>query len=367
MEGFFLFVSVFLVSIISHGSSFLHVLPYHHQSRTRTIRTFRLFLHVKPPSPDETPGNVMIFGNGNVGKAVLSCIESGVALRSNNTIYCTFTKSPPPDKIAGVEYIQFNQTTNVLQRCSHVLITIPPIMKDDNYNFTDPILDNPRIFSSIPKNAWIGYVSTTGVYGNHNGEWVNESSLTLCKPGTKARAYLDIERRWHAFQNTSTIFRCGGLYGENVSALHTVRKGRGGDWSRQLGNGNMNENGKEEGVTSRIHLVDVGRAIVAGMKQSQSMNGVFNLADSLPAARSEVMHYAYNLLLDSNVTPEKHDANVQGSERRRRRGKDRKRVSNQKMLHLLEKDYGGKLLFPSYRAGLQHVLSKNLCEWKSTG
>lgn len=267
-------------------------------------------------------------------------------------------------------------------------------MKDDNFNYTDAILDHHpgkrsrRILDSISDGAWVGYVSTTGVYGNHDGEWVDETSDTLCQPGTKAMAYLDIERRWAEMRHiNTTIFRCGGLYGENFSALHTVRNGNGrsvgsvigggggggGDFpTRTKGRRNQlpgKEGGKEVQI-SRVHLMDVAQAIVAAMMQSQLINGVVNLADSLPAPRSEVMQYAYKLLLDSNIAllERFENANAQtgnglGPERRRRRSKDKKKVSNQKMIRLLEKDFGGKLLFPSYREGLQHVLSQNFDGW----
>ena len=301
-------------------------------------------------------------------------------------------------------------------------------MKDNNYNYTDPILDNPTLFNSIIHQhenenenacgAWIGYVSTTGVYGNHDGNWVNESSATLCEEGTKARAYLDIERRWmelelqNEYRNVS-IFRCAGLYGDRFSALHTVRKkgvvsGSGSasaSASASASGSELSNSGNgQEALTSRVHLIDVGRAIVAGMglkregELESSSKGIFNLADSLPAARSEVMGYASNLLLNAGISipsTTKEGSNPNGiaqvpisvsrplSERRRRRSNDRKKVSNQKMLSDLlhdsdsdsadsgsadsdsDSDSSG-LMFPSYREGLKHVMQDNLASWSES-
>ena len=301
-------------------------------------------------------------------------------------------------------------------------------MKDNNYNYTDPILDNPTLFNSIIHQhenenenacgAWIGYVSTTGVYGNHDGNWVNESSATLCEEGTKARAYLDIERRWmelelqNEYRNVS-IFRCAGLYGDRFSALHTVRKkgvvsgsgsGSGSASASASGSELSNSGNGQEALTSRVHLIDVGRAIVAGMglkregESESSSKGIFNLVDSLPAARSEVMGYASNLLLNAGISipsTTKEGSNPNGiaqvpisvsrplSERRRRRSNDRKKVSNQKMLSDLlhdsdsdsadsgsadsdsDSDSSG-LMFPSYREGLKHVMQDNLASWSES-
>ena len=255
-------------------------------------------------------------------------------------------------------------------------------------------------------------MSTTGVYGNHDGKWVNESSATLCEEGTKARAYLDIERRWmelelqNEYRNVS-IFRCAGLYGDRFSALHTVRKkgvvsgsvsGSVSASASASGSGSGSASGSElsnsgngqEALTSRVHLIDVGRAIVAGMglkregESESSSKGIFNLADSLPAARSEVMGYASNLLLNAGIsipstTKEGSNPNEIAqvpvsvsrplSERRRRRSNDRKQVSNQKMLSDLlydsDSDSSG-LMFPSYREGLKHVMQENLASWSES-
>ena len=306
--------------------------------------------------------------------------------------------------------------------------------KDDNDNhpskrtcmYMDPILDhpNPKFISSIRSSrAWIGYVSTTGVYGNHNGEWVEEdesSSPLLCCENSKAFAYLDIERRWQHLDGgmgegvgtgvdvhvdveqhgegtdwrNVCIFRCAGLYGDDFSALHTVRK-KGFQESSSSSNSNPDSNSKQKSIlayTSRVHLVDVSRAIVACMgigmgigngveSDPQPSSGVFNLADSMPAPRQEVMQYAYQLLQQSNVDVGVGvDVGVDSgacagagagagartspntSERRRRRKKDRKRVRNTKMMNLL-----GNLSFPTYREGLEDVLANNLNEWKGTG
>mmetsp|Transcript_15399 Transcript_15399/g.29010 ORF Transcript_15399/g.29010 Transcript_15399/m.29010 type:complete len:369 (+) Transcript_15399:335-1441(+) len=309
-------------------------------------------------------GCLLVFGNGNVGKEVLGGLATDVIPGTCiKKCYCTFRNERPLDKITGVQYIEFNEAWKYLSDCTHLLITIPPVMSEDSSSYSDPILDNESIMSHLPPHAWIGYISTTGVYGNHDGALVDESSLTLCKPMTKAFAYLDIEKRWQKLQQDDPsrrvfIFRSAGLYGNTMSALHTVLHNGMED------EGVNNIKSQEVSKTSRVHFEDVSRIIIASMKMTKSLEGgIYNLADSYPAARNEVMQYAKYLLSESNLTiPETLKTSNPISERKKRRNSDRKIVSNKKMLAVLS-DYGG-LLFPSYREGLWQILQNNLEHWK---
>ena len=120
----------------------------------------------------------------------------------------------------------------------------------------------------------------------------------------------------------------------------------------------------DEGYTSRVHLKDVSRAIIASMKDTGLNGGICNLSDSLPTPRSLVMKHAGELMLNHNITVTGRKIEDSGiSERKSRRNKDRKRVSNEKMKAIL-KDEGG-LLFPSYFEGLREVLSINIDQWKT--
>jgi nucleoside-diphosphate-sugar epimerase len=326
---------------------------------TITTKTTRLY--------SKSDSCLLVFGNGNVANAVLSGFASNIITGTTIKKYlCTFrNERPRGGQTSGVQYIEFSRAWEYLDDCTHILITIPPSMSEDLSTYSDPVLDNASVISNLPQNVWIGYVSTTGVYGNHNGAVVNESSLTLCKPMTKAFAYLDIEKRWQNLQKNVPsrrlfIFRCSGLYGNSLSALHTVlRNGiEGGDES-------INKIlPSQEVLTSRVHLEDVSRTIIALMEQTSSKGGIYNLADSFPATRREVMQYAKGLLLESNVTiPEREKkSSCNASERKKRRTSDRKIVSNDKMKGVLN-TYGG-LLFPSYREGLRQILQKNLAHWK---
>eukprot|EP00540_Astrosyne_radiata_P021289 CAMPEP_0116845590 /NCGR_PEP_ID=MMETSP0418-20121206/13354_1 /TAXON_ID=1158023 /ORGANISM="Astrosyne radiata, Strain 13vi08-1A" /LENGTH=314 /DNA_ID=CAMNT_0004476723 /DNA_START=17 /DNA_END=962 /DNA_ORIENTATION=+ len=217
-----------------------------------------------------------------------------------------------------------------------VLVTIPPNPS------MDALMESLSI--QLPAKTWVGVVSTTGVYGNHNGEWVNEDSPLLAKEDSMAYQYIEYEQKW---QNVATgkewtlsVFRCSGLYGSQRSALHTI-------WKM----GCVPTPRSSEGVTNRIHEEDVARCILNAMRKATS--GVYNLSDDLPETRSTVMAFAANLLSSIGATMPPCQRTGESSTRSRRRRSDVKRVSNSRM----KDDLVDELVFPSYRQGLSAVLN----------
>lgn len=311
-------------------------------------------LHQRLKSHQNIPmERLIVIGCGNVANALFSELQHNMIFketicasrRSRNELETVFE---------NVQYISSQQVSKVISECSHILVTVPPIQSNDHY--LDVLLDNREMVSAIRTGTKVSYVSTTGVYGDHEYGWVDESSPTLCSTESNPSHYLYLENRYQncfGVKNTS-IFRCAGLYGYDFSALHTVLK-RGGIQS-------LDQMSKED-VTSRVHLNDVARSILASMVQDQS--GIFNLADDEPASRKMVMEYAYNLLVSEGISLPSVDTqcfNAPISERSSRRIKDRKRVKNTKMKTLLA-GCGG-LNFPSYKEGLKSVLDHNIDNWR---
>ncbi len=414
-----------------------------------------------PPNSNKKKHNLLIFGHGNVAQAVIKYATTSIDIDINqssdtyvngpyfDSIICTYHKTPPSTSNLEqqdtygipIHYLPFDDndygeesiihflktnTATISQHISHVLMTIPPqpmfdrdskstsssssdsnsrSNKNDDENtaiiYRDVVLDSD-IMNNIPKCEKMAFVSTTGVYGNHNGGWVDENSQTNCKVGSKAHdGYLKVENQWRDFARSSSktnqssgatsttssrrrtfIFRCSGLYGSDFSALHTVRK-KGWKGSNERREDN---NDRHEDITSRVHLDDVGRAILACLVQPEDAgNGkdqiahspydgsdIYNLSDDMPSPRNEVMHFAYGLLKGAHIDigvgtksqyhnqqQQRQLENVEGifSERRKRRTKDRKRVSNKKMKEILQ-PYGG-LKYSSFREGLIDVLKMN--------
>ena len=335
---------------------------------------------------------LFVCGNGNVAQSLVQYIDAEKK-EEFEAIYVTTRHLRRENSYnfdlgneTFVTYIPFEseQSQQILSQCTHALITIPPIISRSNPgstekiervpSYVDPILDHPKYNQAIQNVSWVGYVSTTGVYGDHDGDWVNEKSE--CRPnGLKAQCYCDVEKRWKrllenvALGNELRIFRCAGIYGEQFSALHTVLKKGFSEVNIEAAKKTVLKDNAPR-FTSRIHLEDIARAITSSMllrevkrniPLAESSNlEVYNLADDDPAQRQIVMNFARSLLADAgmltNGTNKANAAALSTSgERMKRRSIDRKRVCNNKLKKVLLLSCGG-LKFPTYREGLVSIL-----------
>ena len=187
---------------------------------------------------------------------------------------------------------------------------------------------------------WIGYLSTNGVYGDHDGAWVNEES-ELRATSPRALHRIEAEKSWRALAAAHDlpliIFRLPGIYGPGRSAINTVRAGKA---KRIL---------KEGQVFSRMHVEDIAAALDASMDKPR-LHDIYNLADDEPAPPQDVIDYACTLL---DVAPPPlvafEDADL--SPMAKSFYADNKRVSNQRLKDALN----FKLTYPTYREGLQAI------------
>ena len=189
----------------------------------------------------------------------------------------------------------------------------------------------------------IVYLSTVGVYGNLNGDWVNEDSE--CHPSDgRNRQRLAAERAWQDHGHRSgapvAILRLAGIYGPGRNALENVRRGR----ARHVV--------KPGQVFNRIHVADIAQAIEAAF--DRRVSGVFNLADDEPTAAGDPIEFAAKLL---GVEPPPkipfEQARTTMSEMAASFYADVKRVRNAKLKSVL----GVTLRYPSYREGLSTLFS----------
>ena len=189
---------------------------------------------------------------------------------------------------------------------------------------------------------WIGYLSSNGVYGDHDGAFVDETTSPV-PSSDRGKRRLAAEQEWQAFaRHLSTprlmIFRLPGIYGPGRSALDSVRSGS----ARRIV--------KPGQVFSRMHVDDIARAVIAGMN-TQTHHTVFNLCDDVPSPPQDVITHACELL---GVSPPPEialdDADI--SEMGRSFYADNKRVRNTRMKEVL----GVSLLYPDYKAGLAAIL-----------
>ncbi|MDG7056235.1 MAG: SDR family oxidoreductase [Wolbachia endosymbiont of Meromenopon meropis] len=213
---------------------------------------------------------------------------------------------------------------DILQEATHILISIPP--ESDN------VLDT---YGHYCKNVkWLGYLSSTSVYGNHFGKWVTEKSET--KPlGSRGEERFRSENQWLNSNLPVHIFRLAGIYGPERNILIDLQLKKV-------------KNIKKEGhFFSRIHVEDISNILLASM-QNIKPGEIYNCSDDLPATQSEVVTYAAKLLNIRAPKPTRVSSlshNVQdfylGS----------KKVSNTKV----KRDLGISLVYADYKSGLKSL------------
>lgn len=216
---------------------------------------------------------------------------------------------------------------------THILSSVPP--RDGH----DPVVaaqgDALRV---LPDLAWAGYLSTTGVYGDTGGAWVDEDSpLNPSTPSGKAR--MTAEAEWQALGLPLHIFRLSGIYGPGRSAIDQLRAGT----AKRIV--------KPGQVFNRIHVEDIAQVLAASMARP-APGAIYNLADDEPAASSDVVLEASRLLgvePPPEIPLEQADLGAMG----RAFYSESKRVRNDR----IKRDLGISLACPTYREGLAACLS----------
>lgn len=227
--------------------------------------------------------------------------------------------------------VRFDDRTAVLtalRRATHVLSSVPPGEQGD------PVLSAYGDAIRAAPASWVGYLSSTGVYGDAGGAWVDESAPI----GTGRRgARTEADLAWQALSKTH-VFRLPGIYGPGRSVIDRIRTGS----ARMIDLPGQ--------VFSRIHVDDIVGGIVAGMKGPA---GVYNLADDAPCSQNEVVSYGAALL--GLAPPPLLTLEAAGlSPAARAFYDENRRVCAGKAKRLL----GWAPLFPTYREGLAACLAE---------
>lgn len=221
--------------------------------------------------------------------------------------------------------------TAALAEASHILVSAAP-------DPTDPFLAAaPGIATATPH--WVGYLSTTGVYGDHQGGWVDES--TPLTPSTaRGQARVAAEAEWQATGLPVHIFRLAGIYGPGRGPFEKVRDGT----ARRIL--------KPGQVFSRIHVDDIAQTLEASMRQPDP-GAVYNLCDDDPAPPEDVLSYAAHLL-GLPEPPGIPYAEAEMTPMARSFYAESKRVRNDR----IKRDLGIRLIHPDYRSGLESLLAE---------
>ncbi len=226
--------------------------------------------------------------------------------------------------------------SRALAGATHILSSVPPDAAGD------PVLDQHRAdLAALADGArppcWIGYLSTTGVYGDRDGGWVDETS-ELVPTGPRGERRLAAERAWLALGEQTGmpvhLFRLAGIYGPGRSALDTVRSSR----ARRIV--------KPGQVFSRIHVDDIVQVLRASMAHPNP-GAAYNVCDDEAAPPQDVIAHACRML---GVAPPPlvpfEEAEL--SDMARSFYRDNKRVSNAR----IKTELGVRLRYPTFREGL---------------
>ena len=224
---------------------------------------------------------------------------------------------------------------------THILVSVPPDEAGD------PVLDTHGAeIAALPGLAWLGYLSTTGVYGDCGGAWVDETA-DLRPSGERGRRRVAAEAGWlelHRGRGVPVhIFRLAGIYGPGRSPFDALRAGT----AKRI----APDERRPGQVFSRIHVDDLAAVLLASMTDPRP-GAVYNVCDDEPAAPAEIVAHAAALL---GVPPPPLIPFDQAelSPMARSFYDDNKRVSNA----LIKRELAVALRYPDYRAGLAAILA----------
>ena len=280
--------------------------------------------------------NFFAFGLGYSAVETASILLEG-AWRVSGTVRSA-AKAGELEK-QGVSPILFDDRAaveNALQTATHLLVSTPPGEEGDPAlaAYGQALLETPAL-------RWIGYLSTVGVYGDHQGAWIDEDTPTAAPRGRKS-ARLEAEKAWEALAHERgvplDVFRLAGIYGPGRSPIDRLRAGD----ARCIV--------KPGQVFNRIHVEDIAQTVIAAIRRERRGGGsrIYNVADDEPAPPQDVLLYAAQLI-GAPPPPEIPFEKAELSPMARSFYEDNKRVHNTK----IKRELGVVLRYPTYREGLQ--------------
>ena len=281
--------------------------------------------------------NLLVFGLGYTGKALARRM-----LDQGWTVSATARKAKDRADVEGLGVQAIAPTdeaalVEAAAKARAILVTAPP----NETGCPGLAVLAPAIAAAGAFPDWIGYLSTTGVYGDRGGRWVSETSALNAQSVEGARR-VAAERDWRQMGRgmglTVTAFRLPGIYGPGRSPLDRLREGT----ARRLV--------KPGHVFSRIHVDDLAAGLQASIARPRA-GGIYNLCDDEPAPAAEVTAYAAGLL-DLEPPPEEAWDPAALSPAAQRFWAECKRVSNARA----KAELGWRPAYPSYREGLRAVL-----------
>ena len=282
--------------------------------------------------------NIFCFGFGQVAKSFLTKID----LENYNINLSTTSRNETSKNFFnGIGYHNYffngekydQDLISNLKKSDHILISIPPIEGSDIVF---------KMFSKFIKDSkvkWVTYLSATSVYGNHDGEWVDENSKN--KPTSQNGIdRLKAENSWLSlnikYNLPIQIFRLSGIYSNQNNILSRLKVG-----TAKLIN-------KKNHFFSRVHVEDIGNILYESLTKFKE-GEIFNISDDKPSSSEEVTLYAAKLLNIKDI--KKVEIESLENSMLKNLYKDSKKVNNQKMKEF----FNYRLKFPTYVEGLNYI------------
>lgn len=238
-------------------------------------------------------------------------------------------------RAAGVEPLDWAEAAAVdraIRAARALLVSLPPDVDGD------PVMRRHAEALATAAPDWAGYLSTTGVYGDRAGGWVDETGA-LAPVNDRSRRRVAAEAAWRATGLPLHLFRLAGIYGPGRSVLDKLREGR----AQQVVRAGQ--------VFSRIHVMDVAATLAASLARP-APGRIYTVADDEPAAPADVTAFGARLL-GLPVPPAVPFEAAELSAMARSFWGESKRVSNRR----IREELGVDLAFPDYRAGLRGILA----------
>ena len=284
-----------------------------------------------PASSLNNKNKFLIFGCGFSG----SFFAKKITQLGYTALTSSRSEKKDPDSFVFNSEIGKIPTKKTFDGVTHILSCIPP-----DKNGKDPVLSSLKDqLKSLPL-EWVGYLSTTGVYGNTKGDWVSE----IDNPNPfqeRSHKRLNCEKEWLESGLPVQIFRLPGIYGPGRSTFEAIK------------NKKIRVISKKDQVFSRIHVADITNAIIYLLQNKDSLKfyQIINIADDEPCSQLEVIQYCYDLL---GLTMPKpilfEDAKEELSPIAQSFWMENRRVSNK----LLCETLGYKLIYKNYELGLKN-------------
>ena len=278
---------------------------------------------------------LLVFGLGYCGTAIArAAVDAGMAVTATSRDPAAL--SPPP----GVTLVRFEAAQAAVAEATHLLITAAPAPAGD------PVLHSyAREIAAAGSLRWVGYLSTTGVYGDRGGGWVDE--MTCAAPSSeRGRRRVAAEQAWAGLSERVRVdlFRVAGIYGPGRSTLDDVRSGR----ARRVV--------KPGHTFGRIHRDDIAGAVLAAALQDTNPGvRVLHLADDEPAESAVVVAEAATLLGAAMPPAVPFDeARSTMTEMAASFWAENRKVSSATTQRIL----GYRWRYPSYREGLRAIIAE---------